>query len=178
MTTAHPQMNNIILEYKGHKFPVNPATLEISNSKKLGIEHIYGGNAKAQEIDVEPTVIKGKGAFYGDDSQLQCMLICELLKEHGSGWLYYPEAFAVKAFFTQFDYRLDSKSNSVSYNFTFIEDCSDRCSRRLFEYTSAQKGENAFDIANREGVSVSDIMTLNCYATPFDITSGDRVRLR
>lgn len=178
MTTAHRAMNNIILEYKGHQFPINPAALEISNSKKLGIEHIYGGNAKAQEIDVEPSVIKGKGTFYGDDAQLQCMHICELLKENGSGWLYYPEALAIKAFFTQFDYKLDSKSNSVSYNFTFIEDCSDRRSHRLFEYTSAQKGENAFNIANREGVSVSDIMALNRYATPFDIMSGDRVRLR
>ena len=42
----------------------------------------------------------------------------------------------------------------------------------------ASEGQNAFDIAFENGVSVDDIMTLNDLITPFDIEENDRVVLR
>ena len=82
------------------------------------------------------------------------------------------------AFLTEFLYTLSADKSSASYSFVFTEDCSDVAGEKQLKETYVIPGENAFDIANRCNVSIDDIMKLNNFETPFDLKSGEVVRLR
>lgn len=170
--------NEILFEYKGISFPVNPSTVEVFNGRSVKVKSAHGSNPITQDLGAKPTEIKGSGTFYCDDARERCERLAHLTRESGSGWLHCPYCVPIMAYLTCFEYKADSNKSSVSYKFELIEDCSATNPVRLFEYTQAVAGDNAFIIASREGVSVNDIMALNDYKTPFDIKEKDVVKIR
>lgn len=166
------------LKYKEFEFPANPGSIEISLSSNCSSTPISDGNSNVENVSVNPIIVAGNGEFFGEAAQEHCALLQNLLKSKESGWLFVPSSPPIKAYFTEFKFSKNTKRNSISYAFVFTEDCSDRKSERFFNYTYAEKGENAFEIANRCNVSVNDIMRLNDFESPFELTQGDRVVLR
>jgi hypothetical protein len=166
------------MKFKDFEFPSNPNTIEITSNRNVNINCVYGEKSVTENVSCNPTVISGSGSFFGDNADEYCTRLSRLLKIESSGWLYCPNAYPIKAFFSEFTYKVDSEKGCVQYNFTFIEDCSSKQEEKKFCYTISQKDENAFDIANREGVSVDDVMTLNDFKSPFDIKEGTTVKIR
>lgn len=166
------------VRYKNFEWQVNPSDIEISSSANISVNPVFDHRAAVENVSLNPTVVKGKGDFFGEKAREYCATLNRLLKLTDSDWLYIPDAQPVKAFFKDFSYFHSSKTGGVHYKFTFIEDCSDRDEKRLFDFTYAKADENGFDIAARCGVEVEDIMRLNNIITPFDITEGQKVIVR
>lgn len=166
------------LKYKNFEFPSNPGSIEIISSSNFSSKPVFGGNSVCENISVNPVVVRGNGEFYGYRSEEYCSALQNLLKSTQSGWLFVPSSHPIKAFFTEFKFNKSSRKNAVVYSFEFTEDCTSRKPERVFESTTAKESENAFDIAERCGVSVNDIMRCNDFKSPFDICAGDKVVLR
>lgn len=166
------------LKYKSFEFPSNPEKLEVLSSTNCSSSAVPDKNSAVQNVSVNPVIVKGSGEFYGNTCEETAAFLQNMLRDKTSGWLLLPFSIPVKAFFTSFEFCKRSSKNSVLYSFEFTEDCSGRMAERIFKYTFAEKGENAFEIANRCNVSVNDIMLFNNFKTPFDISAGDRVVLR
>jgi hypothetical protein len=99
------------------------------------------------------------------------------LRSGDAGWLFLPSGEAVYCYFTELALSQSSQKGAISYSAVFTEADTKRQEKKHFSFTYATEGENAFDIAYREGISVSELMRLNDFKTPFDIKSGDRVVL-
>lgn len=165
------------MKYKDFTFPSNPGEINVFSSTNIQSKSIYNSSSKTENVSVNPIIIKGKGEFFGDNAEELCLYIQHMLKDKTAGELMLPSSAGINAFLTEFTYSKSCKKGSMTYSFVFTEDCNQKQEQRKYRYTIARKGENAFDIANRCGISVSDIMRLNIYKNPFGIQQGDKVVL-
>ena len=166
------------MKFRDFEFPSNPSSLEIISSTNVHSEPVFNMNSRVQNVSVNPVIVKGSGEFYGDDAEDNCNLLQHILRLKLSGVLLLPTSVSYNAFLTAFTFSRQADRNAISYSFVFTENCNSKSESRDFFYTVALKNENAFIIANRCGVSVSDIMKNNDLKTPFDIKEGDRVVLK
>lgn len=166
------------MKFRDFVFPSNPSLIKSSFSSKFSDTSVPGENSIVENVSINPAVITGNGEFFGDDALENCTFLQRLLKERISGWLFAPGITPIKAFLTEFEWEKSSKSKSCSYSFKFVEDSTDKQEREEMTFVTAKEGQNAFDIAFENGVSVDDIMSLNEFKTPFDIKENDRVILR
>lgn len=165
------------MKFKNFIFPSNPAEIEVYTSTNIQSKSIYDSNSKTENVSVNPITIKGRGAFFGDKAEEHCLYLQHLLKDRTTGELMLPSSAGINAFLTEFTYSKNCKLSNMTYSFIFTEDCSQKTEIRKFNCTIAGKDENAFEIANRCNISVSDIMRLNDFETPFSIKQGDKVVL-
>lgn len=166
------------MKYKDFEWPVNPSDTEVVSSSNISINPVFGSKAVSENVSLNPTVVKGKGKFFGEKGQEYCSFLQHLLKLNDSGWLFVPFSPPIKAFFTEFSFSKMTEKNCVEYEFKFVEDCNGKSEKKLFSFVYAESGENAFDIAYRCGVSVDDVMMKNNLKTPFDIPPGQKVTVR
>lgn len=165
------------MKFKDFTFPSNPREIEINISSNIQSKGIYGGSSATENISVNPIIISGKGEFFDDHAEELCLYLQHMLKDKTAGELMLPSSAGLNAFLTEFTYSKNCRKGSIEYNFVFTESCSKTYSKRKTNYTIAKKNENAFEIAGRCNISVSDIMNLNNFPTPFSINEGDRVVL-
>lgn len=170
-------MKLIKMSYKGFGFDVNPASLEISLSKSISTRGIPFSFSKSQEINIQPTKIKGSGKFIGENARQKAYQLERVFKSKGSSYLFVPDASPMKAFFSELNISYDSKDNSVSYSFEFIEDSNSKETEYSFGYTIASSNENLYDISNRTGIDVAKLFDMNDYKDLFSVKDGDKVWL-
>ncbi len=165
------------MKFKDFTFPSNPKEIEINTSSNIQSKGIYGGSSATENVSVNPIIISGRGEFFCDNAEELCLYLQHMLGDKTAGELMLPSSAGINAFLTEFAYSKSSKKGSIDYRFIFTESCSGSNYKRMAESTISGKDENAFDIANRCGISVSDIMRLNDFPTPFSINEGERVVL-
>jgi hypothetical protein len=151
------------MRFKDFIFPSNPSTIEISSSSNVQSSPLFDKNTDVQNVSINPIVVKGSGEFYGKDSEKNCQYLQHMLRLKTSGYLLVPSQTGIEAYFTEFSFTKNAQKNSVSYSFEFIEACNDKSETRAFNSIIALEGDNAFTIANRCEISVSDLMSLNDY---------------
>ena len=166
------------MKYKDFEWSVNPFDVKVVSSTNLNISPVFGKKSVSENVSINPTVVEGKGVFYGENGRERCSFLQHLLKLTDSGWLFISGAPPIRAFFIRFSFTNNSEKNCFSYEFKFVEDCSEKREERILSFIYAEEGENAFDIAYRCGVSVDDIMKNNDIKTPFDIAEGQKVAIR
>ncbi len=166
------------VKYKNFVFPSNPQKIKCDGSSNSHISPIPHKSSAVENVSSNPVKISGSGSFAAALARESCSILMHLLRSKKSGWLFVPGIAPIRAFFTEFIYEVNSKSGICEYSFEFIEDCSNTLERAELSYVTANEGENAFDIAFDNSVSVDDIMALNNLKTPFDINEGDRVALK
>lgn len=166
------------MKFKNFEFPANPGVIKAGITSNCHSGAQPGKNSVVENVSINPATVEGSGEFYGDDGLEACTRLQKMLREKTSGWLFAPCIVPIKAFLTDFEWQQSSKSKSYSYGFKFVEDCTQKSETENLSFVYASKGQNAFDIAFENGVSVDDIMTLNDLITPFDIEENDRVVLR
>ncbi|MGN0522376.1 MAG: hypothetical protein ACI4IQ_07045 [Eubacterium sp.] len=171
-------MKTIKMKFRDFEFPVNPSSIIVASQRNISTSCSTDGSSTVQNVSQNPVTVSGEGEFFGEEPEKYCTQLNHMLRTGVSGWLFVPYAEPVKAFLSEFSYSKSVKKSCISYKFKFIQADLDRKESADFGYTYAQSGENAFDIAYREGVSVSDIMRLNDFKTPFDISDGDKVMLK
>lgn len=163
------------MKFKNFEFPTNPSVIEVKTSSNICYSPMLSGTSVVENTSVNTTVITGSGVFYGDKGEEYCIYLQHLLKQKRSGALLLPSCVGMEAYLTRLDYKKDTNLNKITYSFEFVEKCSDKQEIRLFCFTYAKAEENAFDIANRCGVSVESIMQKNDLLSPFSIKKGDKV---
>lgn len=163
------------MKFKDFVFPANPSKIEISSSSSYTADNVYDDNNIVSNISTKPVIVTGSGEFYGEKAAEYCAVLSNMLRDRTWGWLFTPGSAALKAYLTDFSYELDCTKNCFGYTFKFVEECSDAKAKRKITKVVAEYGENAFDIANKCGVTVDDIMKLNDLKTPFDIKEGSEV---
>lgn len=171
-------MKDLKMQYKDFVFPINPNVIEIVSKRNVEISSIYGAKSVTQNISQSPLVVKGSGMFYGDNAQEYCTYLEALLRKSDSGVLHAPGLYPINAYFTGFTYRINAEKGAIEYDFEFTQVFNSREEEINIGYTFALDGETAFDIADRMNMSVDEIMTLNEFKNPFDISEGDRVILQ
>lgn len=165
------------MKYKDFEFPTNPSKIEVQAERNISVKPSLNRKWVNQNVSENPVKITGSGIFYGDSAQTICNELQRLVSEESSGWLFAPTIEPVKAFFESFTYSKDTSKNRLDYSFIFKEDMRGRNAKHHFSFTYADENENAFDIANRTGVSVNKIMEINDFSSPFEIEQGSKVRL-
>ena len=171
-------MKDFKMRYKDFVFPQNPKHIEISSERDLQTESIYGEKSNVEDIAQKPIKVTGNGTIYGKEAQEVCSYLSYLLKQGTAGELHCPSLYPINAYFKKFVYSQNATKDGMDYSFSFVEVCSDKREKIELDYTVAQIGENAFDIAYRTGVSIDMIMEKNNFPTPFDIKTGDKVVLK
>lgn len=166
------------MKFKNFEFPANPSEITVNNTSNCHSSALPWKNSVVENISINPATVEGKGEFYSNNGLEACSRLQKMLREKTSGWLFAPGIVPLKAFLTDFNWKQNSKSKSFLYNFKFVEDCTEKSEIENLSFVIALQGQNAFDIAFENGVSVDDIMILNNLITPFDIKENDRVVLR
>lgn len=169
---------DVKMRFNDFVFPANPAELEIALSTNFSLSPVIGKGSNVQNVSVNAAVIKGRGEFYGSKAEEACHYLQHMLKLKKSGTLLLPSSSSFDAYLTEFTFKRNAEKNCISYSFVFVESSNNKNEHRRFCCTTAGAGENAFAIANRCDVSVSEIMRNNPFKTPFDIREGDRVVLK
>lgn len=165
------------MKFKDFTFPSNPKEIKINISSNIQSKGVYGGSSTTENVSVNPIIISGKGEFFDDYAEELCLYLQHMLRDKTAGELMLPSSAGLNAFLTEFTYSKNCRKGSTEYYFVFTESCNKTNNKRKTNYTIAEKNENAFEIAGRCNISVSDIMSLNDFQTPFSINEGDRVVL-
>ncbi len=171
-------MKEFKMRFKDFVFPSNPKKIEISTKRDIAVASLFSSKSDVQSISQKPIVVSGNGTFYGNEAEGVCTLLSHLLKQGTPGELHCPSLYPINAYFEQFTYSENAMKDGLDYSFSFIEVCSDKKESVELDYTFALMDENAFDIAKRMNVSVDKIMDLNDFPNPFNITEGERVKLK
>lgn len=166
------------MKYKAFEFQANPSLIEVSKSKKINERPLLDAGSAVREISKNAAVISVQGRFYGENAQTLAYELEILNDEKGPGWLFLPNGDCFDAYFKSLNLKMDASKNSVYYSAVFVENENHKLYKSEFPYTVALDHENAFDIAERCGVSVESIMQHNDIKTPFDIKKGDKVVLK
>lgn len=170
-------MKLIKMSYKGFVFYANPSSIKIQLSKHVSKRNIPFFYSKTQEICFKPAKITGNGCFTGNDAGKYADSLMRIFKSENSGYLFLPNSEPLLAYFELLDVSYDAEKNSVSYSFSFLEDCRNKKHSFNFGYTFALEGENLYDVANRTDVSIEKIVQCNDFRDLFSLEKGDRVRL-
>ena len=170
-------MKTIKMSYKGLMFDVNPASIKTDFSKKIETKAIPFGFGKTAEISRMPVKISGSGIISGANKGEVTFELMRIFEKGGSSYLFTPYMAPMRAYFTDFSVRVNAEKDCIEYDFTFVEDCTEKKSRYAFGYTYAKSGENLFDIANRCNVSSDRIFEANDYMDMFSVSEGDKVWL-
>lgn len=165
------------MKFGDFEFPSNPAYLEIISSTNVSSKPVFNENSRVENVSVNPSVVKGNGEFYGDDAEESCSFLQHMLRQKLPAVLFLPSESSLNAYLSEFCFSKSADKSSVCYSFVFTENCNDKKESCDLGFTCAEENDNAFKIANRFGVSVSDIMKNNDFKTPFDINEGERVVL-
>lgn len=170
-------MSAVRLQFKDYAFPANPYTLRISAAKTLTSQKAPGWHTATQEICADPLTITAEGELYAGEAREQMHAMLALQRETGSGELYIPYDDSRRVFFEELTFTIAADGETITYTAVFKEDMQTPKKICAVTTTTAEAGENLFDIAARCGVSLEKLIERNNLKSPFDITEGQEVLL-
>ncbi len=153
----------------------NPQKISVKKSKTIVLKPLPGLGTATQEICDDAAVIKISGRFYGQNGEAAVKRLYALQSQKHAGALLLPGGDYFDAYFTSFEATRNAAENYISYSAQFTQAQTGKSANLICKNTVARENENAFEIAARCGVSVEDVMRLNCFKTPFDVPLGARV---
>ncbi|MCD7723315.1 MAG: LysM domain-containing protein [Clostridiales bacterium] len=165
----------IKMKYKDFEFESNPAKIEVKYENNISTTELFGSDSSVQNVSRNACAVSASGYFYGSAGTELASELEAVYKDKSAGFLFLPGGGCLYAFFSAFSYEISADESAVFYKVKFTESCRHTKARHDFGFTYAQSGENAFHIAEREGVPVENIMELNDIKSAFDIEEGDRV---
>lgn len=168
------------MSYKQFVWPNNPHTLTYASADGQQTVALLSGNSRVLPGAASPRIVRGEGAFYGREAQVQMNRLEQVFLEQGPGVLFLPNRRPMRAWFTELTVLEQTKKDTVAYQILFTEENGRRHESAEQERggTIAREGESLFDVAARTGVAVEVLGTLNCLPGCFSLQAGDEVRLK
>ena len=170
-------MKYVKMNYRGLELSVNPESITIEMSKKIATAPVLFKNSISKEICFNPTVISGKGCFFGERAGEQANRLLTEFRSRGSAYLFCPLFPPLKMLFSDLKINADAQKGCIEYTFSFVEERCTKEGRKSFGFTYALEGENLYDIAGRCGVDVGALFSANSYRDLFSVKEGDKVWL-
>lgn len=170
-------MEMIKMKYKDFEFDVNPTDIRLSMSKNISKHSLPYKAQSCEEMGKNAAVVSGKGYFLGEDAMNKAYALSRVYNKKGSDYLFTPYCVPIKVFFSSLDIIYSASNSRVEYTFEFTQDKPEKKDTYDFGYTIAKDGENLFDIANRTGLEIEKIASLNDFGDLFSVKEGDRVWL-
>lgn len=165
------------MRYKTFEFEVNPKDISVSMSKNISKNSLPYSSQLCNEVGKNSTIISGKGYFVGADALEKVFSLVRVYNKKGSDFLFIPSSTPIKTYFSKLDINYSSGNNRVEYTFEFVEDSQNKSDTKDFGYTYAKNGENLFDVANRTGIAIESIVSLNDIGDVFTVREGDKIWL-
>ncbi len=180
------------MQYRGYVWPHNPRVYTIDFQRKIAVHKVPFGLYHLQDLGRSYRILKGEGEFVGEDAYTEFGKLATVFYQSGSGSLIHPLWQPAQAFFVALRLEQEPTPNYVRYSFEFWEDlASDTSSSSTTTgSTSAStssgtggattytvvSGDTLWGIANRYGISYSDLLALNPQIkNPNLIYPGDEV---
>lgn len=173
-------MNNSSMRFKDFIWPINPSEISFSTKNTVKeLKLLYGG-CLLQNLGRQPKVIKGKGAFTGKNAFFWFGELEKLLNDRTSGILLISGVAPCSAMLSRLAMLGQPSSDTVEYEFTFIEDIGDvKSDTEENCYILLSQGQNLWHISNLYSVGIESLMSLNpAIPSPWDVKKGDVVRIK
>ena len=185
------------MRFKDYVWPHNPRTYEIGYQRDVAAHRVPFGEYVLQEMGRRHRVLRGEGEFVGSGAYAEFKKLATVFYDPAPGTLIHPLWDAAKAYFVALRLNQEPTEDYVSYSFEFWE-CSDahdtglqqiskvdadenlsEAKRQEEEYYTAVWGDCPLAIANRYGLTMSELLQLNPgIKNPNVLYVGDRVRVR
>lgn len=189
------------MRYKGYTWPHNPRTYNMSYERKVANQQLAQGNYRLQDLGLAHRVMWGEGEFVGSDAYTEFKKLASVFYDAGPGALVHPAWQATQVYFVELSVVQEPRADYVRYTFTFWEEVVDAQSAvewvaatqedsetsetvstntttTTVTYHTVVSGESLWVIANKYGLSLSDLIALNPQiANPNLIMAGEQVRV-
>lgn len=173
-------MNNSNMRFKDFIWPINPSEISFSTKNTVKeLKLLYGG-CMLQNLGRQPKVIKGRGSFVGENAFFWFSELEKLLNDRTSGILLISGIAPCCAILYRLDMLGQPSSNTIEYEFTFIEDIGEIKSDTQEKcYIVLSQGQNLWHISNLHEVKIEALMLLNpAIPSPWEVKKGDVVRIK
>lgn len=186
------------MQFRDYVWPHNPRVYTITYEREIGLHKVPFGRYQLQDLGLNRRVMKGEGAFVGEDAYDEFKKLATVFYEDGAGILVHPVWQTASAYFVDLSLTQEPKVDYVAYTFTFWEDYTGQ-SDGLVEsesatttnttgesqsvsssavYHTVSSGESLWVIANQYGVSLADLIEMNPeIKNPNLIYAGQKVRV-
>ena len=183
------------MRYKDYVWEYNPRVYGVTYRRKIAALKIPQGGCVMQDLGKSYKVLTGEGEFTGENAYDRFRELAEVFEEGGAGILVHPVWQLTKAYFVSLTLRQEPRENYVAYSFEFWEDITDgesftKIKESTASYAEAakpktesrtytvQKGDTLWGIAQRNGQTVSDLVSKNPQIrNPNLIYPGDIIKL-
>ena len=185
------------MRYKGYTWPHNPRVYSIDYQRQMAVNKIPFGLYYLQDLGRTRRVMEGEGEFTGEDAYHQFGQLANVFYETGPGLLIHPLWQTASADFVALRLEQEPQPDYVRYSFTFWEDVDYYSGQvkvvsgsgtssgnqgtgggKVPVYHQVVKGDTLWGIANRYGLTLSQLIQLNPQIkNPNLIHVGEAVRV-
>lgn len=187
------------MRYKGFIWPHNPRVYSIEFTRRMAVNKIPFGRYSLQSLGLTRRVMKGEGAFAGEDAYRRFKELASVFYEDTPGVLVHPLWDTTSAWFVGLELAQEPRPDYVRYAFEFWEDYGPgSANARLLTETGPEeaqapagtadgpggvwhtvvKGETLWGIALKYGADLDGVIALNPQiANPNLIRVGQKVRV-
>lgn len=110
------------MRFKDFTWPHNPEVYTVEYRRRIAVHQAPFGGCVMQELGSSYRVLKGEGAFVGEDAYAQFRELAEVFREEGPGLLVHPVWQTERAYFTALEAVEEPRPDFVRYRFEFWED--------------------------------------------------------
>lgn len=188
------------MRYKGFVWPHNPRVYSIEFERSMAVNKIPFGRYSLQSLGLTRRIMRGEGAFVGEDAYRTFKELATVFYEDTAGVLVHPLWDTTTAWFVALELAQEPLPDYVKYTFEFWEDYNGPATTaRLMEtadgtaetesettagggddavWHTVVKGESLWAIALHYGVALTDLIALNPQiSNPNLIYVGQKVRV-
>ena len=173
-------MSEALMKYKEYEWKQNPETIEVSYEKGLCRWLLPFEGSLVQDLGPKGRVIKGDGAFFGENCMQEFLALSFVLQENGPGLLSLPGMEPFYAVVRSFGLSRAPGPNVVGYRFEFWESTAPAPAAaqktQSGEGHLVQSGETLFSIAAQYEKTVEELLEKNpAVRRPDELTPGQRL---
>ena len=112
------------MRFKDFVWPHNPTVYSISFERPMALHKIPFGRYSLQSLGMSRRIMKGEGAFAGENAYQQFKALASTFYENSPGTLVHPLWDTTTAWFVALELEQEPRENFVKYRFEFWEDYS------------------------------------------------------
>lgn len=167
------------MKYRDFVWPNNPRIFEVEYRRTLHSYKLPFSGYVVQDLGLQNKIIRGEGEFTGTGAYESFRQLAELFEENKGGKLVHPVWPTIYAYFAKLNLREEPREDYVHYSFEFweykgskFEDVAEAMDNfdyddplaslpGLKRYTTAAEGDTLRSLAEKFGVSVEQMCSMN-----------------
>ena len=171
-------MNNAVMRFDGIHLSHNPKALRVQRRQTVRSERLLSGGA-AETVSIEPEIISGTAELFGESCLSDYEKLEQLCRSGRAAALSAPFLGAFSAVLTEITLAAEPREDYIAVSFTFKATANGSHQEpKHGPYCYPDFGETYWDIADRFGTTVEELVALNPQIRSITFLTGrERVRL-